>query len=112
MGLSAAHEVKVGPITRTDERFKRAQQQSHAVNNTELLFKKIVASVQIFYIFITQVIDCYPQQTLDIYFFYFNTCTVHLLLFCTINQQIHIQLTNCYVVPKCFDTILSSSGSS
>ena len=44
-------------------------------------------------------------------FIYFNTCTAHILLFCTMNQQIHNYFTN-YHTPTCFDTIMSSSGSS
>ena len=40
-----------------------------------------------------------------------NTGTVHLLLLCTMNQEIHNSFTYYYTAPTCFDTIVSSSGS-
>ena len=42
---------------------------------------------------------------------YFNTFTVHLSLFMYYDQQMHNYLTN-YHTPTCFDTIMSSLGSS
>jgi len=36
---------------------------------------------------------------------------MHLLLFCTMNQQGHNELTNYYTAPTCFATIVSSSVS-
>jgi hypothetical protein len=42
---------------------------------------------------------------------YFNTCTVHLLLFCTMTNKFPIISQIIYYTPTCFDTIVLSSGS-
>jgi hypothetical protein len=42
-------------------------------------------------------------------FFYFNTCTVNFFIILYYDQQIHNYFTN-YHNPRCFDTIVSSSG--